>query len=163
MKRRGLHQAFEIGIVLKGLHALVECAGGIALYVVSTATIVRWVNAVTQEELIEDPHDFVATHLRHMAQHFSVSAQSFYALYLLGHGVIKLLLVAGLLRHKRWSYPASLAALLLFVLYQLYRYSFTHSVGLLALTAFDLLVIALIWQEWRTVRRAELRAAPSGP
>jgi uncharacterized membrane protein len=84
-----------------------------------------------------------------MAQHFSVASKSFYAFYLLSHGVIKLLLVIGLLRNQLWSYPASLIALAAFIIYQLYRFSYTHSVGLIALTLFDFLVIALIWHEWR--------------
>ena len=41
----------------------------------------------------------------------------------------------------------------LFVLYQLYRYSYTQSFGLIVLTVFDIFVIILIWHEWRILRR----------
>lgn len=150
---RRIHQLFEIGVWLKGAHALIECVGGILLYLVSTDAIASWVNAFTQEELIEDPNDFIAGYLSQMASHFSVASKEFYAFYLLSHGLIKLLLVVGLLRGKLWSYPASLAALGAFMVYQLYRYSYTHSFGLLVLTVFDLLVMLLIWQEWKAVRR----------
>jgi len=152
VNERRIHQIFEIGVLLKGVDALIECAGGILLYVVSTATIVDWVNALTQEELIEDPRDFVATHLREMAQHFSVSAQSFYGFYLLSHGAVKLLLVIGLLRNKLWAYPVSLVVLVLFVVYQLYRYSYTGSPGLIALSVFDVFILILIWHEWQLLR-----------
>lgn len=148
-----IHQLFEIGVWLKGAHALIECVGGILLYVISTDTIASWVNALTQEELIEDPNDFIAGYLSQMASHFSVASKQFYAFYLLSHGLIKLLLVIGLLRGKLWSYPASLAALGAFMAYQVYRYSYTHSPGLLVLTVFDAIVMWLIWQEWRAVRR----------
>ena len=153
MNQRRLHQLFEIGIILKGLHAAVECAGGVAFLFVKPDTVARLVNTWTQDELVEDPHDFVATHLLHMAQSFSVQAAHFYAFYLLSHGVVKLLLVAGLLRDKLWAYPASLVAMTLFIAYQLYRYSYTHGIGLLALTVFDLVVIWLIWHEWRVRAR----------
>jgi uncharacterized membrane protein len=153
VNERRIRQIFDISLLLKGLHALVETAGGIALYLVSTNTIVALVNAATQEELIEDPNDFVATHLLSMAQHFSVATKSFYAFYLFGHGLIKVWLVVGLFRNRLWSYPASLIALTGFIAYQLYRYSYTHSVGLMLLTLFDLFVIALIWHEWRLIRR----------
>ena len=106
-----IHQLFEVGVWLKGAHALIECAGGILLYLVTTETIASWVNMLTQEELIEDPNDFIASHLSRMAAGFSVASKEFYAFYLLSHGLIKLLLVIGLLRGKLWSYPASLAAL----------------------------------------------------
>ena len=32
MNESRIHQAFEIGVPLKGAHALVECFGGLALY-----------------------------------------------------------------------------------------------------------------------------------
>jgi uncharacterized membrane protein len=41
----------------------------------------------------------------------------------------------------------------LFVVYQLYRFAYTHGVGLIALSLFDVFVVALIWHEWRLYRR----------
>jgi uncharacterized membrane protein len=103
--------------------------------------------------LIEDPQDFVATHLLNMAQGFSVSTKNFYVFYLLSHGVVKLFLVAGLLKNKVWAYPASLVVLAVFIAYQIYRFTYTQSPGLVLLTIFDLLVMYLIWHEYQLVRR----------
>jgi uncharacterized membrane protein len=153
VNERRVHQIFEISVLLKGAHALIECIGGLVLAFVSTDAIKGLVNALTQEELTEDPNDFVATHLRSLAQNFTVSTQRFYAFYLLSHGVIKLLLVAGLLRNKLWAYPVSLVVLGLFIVYQFYRFSYTHGVGLIVLTVFDVIVMGLIWHEYRLVRR----------
>lgn len=153
MNERRIHQIFEISILLKGAHALVECIGGIVLYLASMNSIVALVNMITQEELIEDPKDFVATRLLSAAQNFSVGSKEFYAFYLLSHGLIKILLVIGLLKNRLWAYPGSLVALGLFVLYQLYRFSYTHSYGLILLTMFDLLLMVLIWHEYKLVRR----------
>jgi len=153
MQEKRIHEIFQASILLKGAHALVECAGGLALAVTSTDAIRAWVDRFTQEELIQDPHDFVASHLLAWAQGFSVQTQDFYAFYLLSHGIVKLALVTGLLREKLWAYPASLGVLGLFIAYQLYRYSYTHGVGLIVLTVFDLIVIALIWHEYQLIRR----------
>ena len=153
MNEHRIHQIFEISVLLKGAHALLECAGGLAFAFVSTDTIARLVNAFTQEELIADPDDFLASHLLSMAQNFSVATEHFYAFYLLSHGIVKLLLVIGLLRNKLWSYPASLVVLAAFIAYQLYRFSYTHGVGLIILTVFDVFVIGLIWHEYQLVRR----------
>jgi uncharacterized membrane protein len=133
MDERRIHKVFEISVLLKGAHALIEILGGLALYLVSTATIQAWVNFLTQEELHEDPNDFIASRLLDLAQNFSISSKAFFAFY-------------------RWSYPASLAALVLFIAYQLYRYSYTQSFGLIVLTVFDVVVIALIWHEYRLIR-----------
>jgi uncharacterized membrane protein len=139
-------------VILKGLHALIESAGGGAHYFISTQTIAHWVALMTQEELTEDPHDFVATHLLSAAQHLSVGAETFYAFYLLSHGLVKVFLVAGLLKEKLWAYPTSLVVLGAFIAYQGYRYTHTHSIGLIVLTVFDLVVIGLVWHEWRILR-----------
>jgi uncharacterized membrane protein len=153
MNEGRIHRIFQISVLLKGVHALSECAGGIALALISTDAVASFVNALTQDELIEDPNDFIARHLLSWSQNFSVETKDFYSFYLLSHGLIKLLLVAGLLLEKRWAYPASLVVLGLFVLYQLYRFSYTHGIGLIVLTVFDIFVMGLIWREYNLVRR----------
>ena len=139
MNERRVHQIFEIGILLKGAHALIECIGGLVLAFVSTSAITGLVNALSQEELIEYPNDFIAAHLLSLAQNFTVSTQRFYAFYLLSHGVIKVFLVAGLRRNKLWAYSVSLVVLGLCIVCQLYRFSYTHGVGLIMLTVFDVI------------------------
>ena len=153
MNEHRIHQFFQVSVLIKGAHALIECLGGIALALVSTNSIANFVNAITQDELIKDPNDFVATHLLTMAHNFSVQTQHFYAFYLLSHGIVKVALVVGLLREKLWAYPASLIVLALFVLYQLYRFSYTHGLGLIVLTLFDIVVMGLIWHEYGLMRR----------
>lgn len=153
MDEHRIHQVFKLSLLLKGAHALIECLGGIALALVSTETIVSLVGTLTQEELLEDPKDFLAGHLVEFAAQFSVSSQHFYAFYLLSHGLVKLVLVIGLLRNRMWAYPVSLIVMSLFIVYQLYRYSYTHSTALIALSIFDVVVIGLIWHEYRLVRR----------
>jgi uncharacterized membrane protein len=153
MNERRIHQVFEFGVLLKGAHALIECVGGLALLLMPPGSIAAMVDTWTQDELLEDPRDLVASHLLAWAQDLSLATQHFYAFYLLSHGVVKLLLVAGLLRGKLWAYPASLVAMVLFIAYQLYRFGITHSPGLIVLTVFDIVMIWLIWHEWRVVRR----------
>ena len=153
MQERRIHQLFEVSVLLKGAHAVIECIGGLALALTSNSVIAAWVARLTQDELHEDKADFVANNLLAWAQGFSVATQHFYAFYLLSHGVVKLALVAGLLMRKLWAYPASLAVMTLFIAYQLYRYTFTHSAGLIVLTVFDLVVMALIWHEYQLLRR----------
>ena len=153
MQERPIHQAFEVSVLLKGAHAVIECVGGLALALTANSTIAALVANLTQEELRQDKADFIANHLLAWAQGLSVATQHFYAFYLLSHGVVKLALVAGLLRRKLWAYPASLAVMALFIAYQLYRCTFTHSAGLIVLTVFDLVVMALIWHEYGRLRR----------
>jgi uncharacterized membrane protein len=153
MDQRRMHQVFEVGVLLKGANGALECLAGLALALVSTGSIVSLIRMLAQEQFIEGPHDFIANHLMNFANNFSVSNRNFYAFYLIGHGAVKLFLVVGLLRNKVWAYPVSLFVLSLFIVYQVYRFSYTHSVGLIALTAFDLVVVGLIWHEYGVMRR----------
>jgi uncharacterized membrane protein len=147
------HQLFEVGILIKAVSAATECAAGIVLGLFSTTTLAHAAAVLFQQELLEDPHDVLATHLLSMAQDLTVGTKSFYAFYLISHGVVKLAVVIGLLMGKLWAYPASLVVLAGFVAYQLYRFSHTQTAGLIVLTVFDLIVMGLIWHEYRQVRR----------
>src|SRR6267154_3588388 len=153
MNEKRIHQIFQVSVLIKGAFAVIECAAGVALALVSTSSIKNLVNMLTQEELIGNPNDFIATHLLAAAQNFSVETKNFYAFYLFSHGIVKLLLVIGLLRNKLWAYPASLIILGLFIVYQLYRFSYTHGAGLIVLTVFDIFVMGLIWHEYHLIRR----------
>jgi len=144
-----LDRFFYTSIWLKGLHAVFEIIGGIALLLTSPAFILHIIATVTQDEMAEDPNDFIANAVLNAVQKISVSSERFAALYLLSHGVVKIFLVIGLLRDRRWAYPAALAVFGAFILYQVYRFTLTHSIGLVALTVFDLAVMWLIWREYR--------------
>lgn len=153
MQERRIHELFEVSVLLKGAHAVIECIGGLLLWLTGNAVIVGLVARLTQEELREDRADFIAQHLITWANGFSLATQHFYAFYLLSHGIVKLALVTGLLMRKLWAYPASLAVMTLFIAYQLYRYSYTHGIGLILLTVFDLVVMWLVWHEYQLLKR----------
>ena len=128
---------------MKGLHAAVELAGGITLYLFSTDVILAWLWEAGRS------NDWVAR----FAHGFSRPEHEFYAFYLVSHGIVNGAIVAGLLLGKRWSYHATFIVLTLFIAYQLYRYSFTHDIALIALSIFDLFVIALAVHEYRLLRK----------
>jgi uncharacterized membrane protein len=143
---------FRISVALKGLHAAFEIVGGIALLVVGPTFISSTVEFLTQDEIVKNPQDRIANYLLDAAHHLSVGSQRFAAFYLLSHGVIKAFLVAALLKGRVWAYPLALIVFGAFIAYQLYRFTFTHSIGLIALSLFDLVVIWLIWLEYQALR-----------
>jgi uncharacterized membrane protein len=152
--RNWLDRAFEVGIVLKGLNGAAELVGGLLLLFVTPDRLHRFIRALTQGELSEDPHDLVATHLLHTANGLAGSAVLFGAIYLLAHGLVKVVLVAALLLNKMWAYPWMIGVLLAFIGYQLYRISLSPTAGLIALTAFDAVVLVLTLREYGQQRRA---------
>ncbi|MHB8660807.1 MAG: DUF2127 domain-containing protein [Minisyncoccota bacterium] len=156
-EEKNIHLVFEISLWLKSVFALSEIIGGIAAFFVTKQFLLGFVEWVTRHEFAQDPHDLIATLLLHSVQNLSISAQSFAAFYLLAHGVIKLWLIIGLLRKRLWYYPTAMVVFALFIVYQLYRYSFTHSVWLLLITILDIVVIWLTWHEYRIMKRHPLQ------
>lgn len=152
LSERRIYAAFRVSVILKGANALLELATGVAAAVFDPATLRSLIAALVHNELIEDPNDAVAHALMRAAEGYSVGDQQFVTLYLISHGVLKLTVVAGLLANKRWAYPAGLIVLGLFIVYQLYRMTFAPTLGLALLTAFDAVVLWLIWHEYRRIR-----------
>jgi uncharacterized membrane protein len=155
-EEKHIHELFVVSLWAKGLFALSEIIGGIAAFFVTKQFLLDIAVWVTKREFVEDPHDLVANLLLHGVQSLSIGMQAFAAVYLLVHGVIKLWLIIGLLREKLWYYPAGLAIFGLFIIYQIYRYTFTHSILLLLVTLIDAVVIGLTWHEWRYLLRHKI-------
>ncbi len=147
-----LHDSFEIGILLKGIHAVLELVGAYLLWFFKPDSISRLVRLLTQHELSHDPHDLVANWILQASGHFSIEARSFAVFYLISHGLIKLVLVLLLWRRKLWAYPLGVAALILFIAYQTARWTTTHSVFLVLLSVFDAAMIALTLVEYRRLK-----------
>jgi uncharacterized membrane protein len=145
-----LDRTFRVTVTLKGLDGALEVIGGIVLLLVRPATIQHIVRALTQHELSQDPHDVIARHVLRSANHLTHGTTIFAALYLLSHGVAKVVLVVAVLQDRLWAYPGMIALLAAFVVYQLYRLiAVRPTIGLSLLTAFDGLVIWLTWREYR--------------
>ncbi|MFD1880384.1 DUF2127 domain-containing protein [Paracoccus pacificus] len=149
--RKLIHRAFEVSLLLKGLFALAETISGIGLMLPAPGTILNWARWVTHAELSEDPSDRISAFLLRHAQNFSIETQHFWAWYLIGHGVLKLAVVLALFRGYSWAYPAGIVVMAGFIVWQTQHWMQTHSPMLLAFTAFDVVVVWLIWREWRNL------------
>ena len=152
--RSWLLNSFRCGIALKGLHALLESTIGCVLFFTPARTLnhVTW-RLARLDLLSRNPHDFIGSHLRHMAAGITGTGRHFAAVYLLSHGFVKLVLVVELLRNRLWAYPLMILMLGIFAGYQSYRFFLTHSLAMVVLTAFDLAVIALTALEYRNQLR----------
>jgi uncharacterized membrane protein len=153
-----LDKTFRIGLVLKGLDGILEVIGGILLLFLSPHAIQHIIRALTAHELSEDPHDLIANYLLHSTSHLNAGITIYGAIYLLAHGIAKVVLVAFVLREKLWAYPWLIGLLLVFIGYQLYQITAVRfSVGITALTIFDAALVWLTWREYRARRAQQQR------
>jgi uncharacterized membrane protein len=148
-------RVFHVSLLLKGLDGLLECIGGIFLLLIKPEQINSWARSLTEGELSRDPHDFIANHILNTAHELTGASLLFGALYLLSHGVVKLVLVIEVLRDHLWAYTALIVVTVLFVVYQVYRMADEFSLGLFVLTIFDLVIIYLTQKEYRRHKLAK--------
>lgn len=146
--RRLLDRTFEIAIVLKALDGLLEVIGGVALLAVSPTALHSLAVWATRAQLARHPHDGLSLGLLRWTADLG-HTRTFGAIYLLSHGVVKIVLVAALLLKQRWAYPGMLVFLVGFIVYQCDRMTYRPSVGLALLTVFDVFVVGLTWREWK--------------
>ena len=147
-----IHDSFEVGIFIKAFDGVMQIFGSILLLLIKPETINSWIGFLTEHELSTDPHDWLANHLVSFAQAYTSHTQWFAAIYLFSHGIVKLFLIYNLWQKKLWAYPLAIWVFVLFGIYQMYRYAFTHSIGLLILTVLDVLIIILTWFEWQNLK-----------
>jgi uncharacterized membrane protein len=143
-----LDRIFWVSLTLKGLDGVLELVGGVLLLIVSPSQIGALGRILTQHELAEDPDDVIANAVLHFTGNLNISTSLFGAVYLLLHGLVKVVLVWAVLRDKLWAYPWMIAFLIAFIAYQSYRMIVGFSWGLLLLTLFDAFVVWITWREY---------------
>ena len=147
-----LDKTYEIGIIIKGIDGTFELIGGILVLALSPSAINGITRFLTENELQEDPHNTVATHIATWGHHLASGHNIFAAAFLLTHGLVKVVLVACLLLNKLWAYPWALAVLGLFLVYQVYQLVTAPTFGMAFLSILDAIIIGLVYREWQKVR-----------
>ena len=139
VQQKRIHQIFVVSIALKGLHGLIEVAGGLALALFSTDAILRL--------LYRFHHHQVVT------RHFNTGEHHYYTFFFLSHGALNLALAIGLLLEMLWTFPVAIAVLVLFIALQMYRFTHVHDPELVVFSILDVIVIALAVHEYRLLRK----------
>jgi uncharacterized membrane protein len=154
-----LDKVFEVSVLLKSIDAIFESIGGILLLAVSPRFIDRLTNDLTQHTLSKDPHNTIATAIAHAGHNLAHNSRLFGGLYLLLHGVVKLVVIIGVLKRKLWAYPGLIIVLFVFICYQVWAIVHRFTLGMTLLTVFDVFIIVLTWLEWQK-QKHKLQGTP---
>lgn len=149
---RSLELAYRIGIVIKGLDGLVELIGGLVLWLTPALLISLFAPLEHTDSDDRMIRILIAQWAGRLDDSMADGPQLFVILFLLSHGVVKIVLVYCLLKEYHWVYPYAIWLLGLFTLYQLYVLVQTPSIGMAVLAALDLAIIWLVWREWGALR-----------
>jgi uncharacterized membrane protein len=148
-----LHDTFRAGITLKGIDGVLEAVGGFILWFVRPSALNHIARLFLQHDLPFDRNEFLTIHLFQATQRLA-TARHFISVYLVVHGLIKAVLVAALWFDVLWAYPLTMVVFSLFSVYQVYRFTHTHSLALIFITVFDVLIIYLTWREYQDQKTA---------
>lgn len=142
---------FRIALLLKGIDGAIELIGAIVLLIIPTGSVQTLINDVLSHDLLGPPDGSLAKHFVSGTAEFASGNRTFAVVYLGLHGIVKLALVAAMLRRIRPAYPVAAVVLGLFVIYEIYRATQTGSVLLPFLAALDVAIIVLIIREYRAL------------
>lgn len=145
-KDRWFHDAFLLAVVLKGLGGVIEIAAGCILVFTDEFSDIAFFLA--RNQLIQDPEDHLASHLRQFAS-LSHEAFVFAGAYLIAHGLLKLFISGALWRNYAWAYPVAIVFLLLFIFYEVVRIAQTDFLPLICLAVFDIIMLSLVAHEYK--------------
>lgn len=150
---RRTERLFRLALLLKGLDGAIELIGAIVLLLVPGSAVHQLVAEIVSRDLLGPPDGFLARHLVAGTAEFASGNRTFVVVYLGLHGVVKLALVAALLRRWLPAYPVAAVVLGIFVAYELYRAFHTGSVVLPLLAVLDILIIVMVVREYRLLRQ----------
>ncbi len=147
--KKFIDEVFDIGVLIKAFFGFFEVLAGTILATSGRLITNNLIIALTQQEISEDPKDVFVNFILKTSSNIFSGVHVFAIVYLIAHGIVNVFLAIFLLKEKLWAYPAALGIFSLFSIYQIYRYFHTHSLLLLLLTIFDIVVIGFIYLEYK--------------
>ena len=146
-----LNRFLKLAIIIKGIDGILDVLTSIILFFYGSSFLVKIIPFLLRKELIEDPQDLVANYLFNSTQHILPNTKLFIIIYLAIHGLIKIGLALAIRSHNIKAYKITAIILAIFICYQFYRFSHTHSSFLLLVTLFDMTILYLIYNERKNI------------
>jgi uncharacterized membrane protein len=147
------HFLFRIFVWIKFIYSIFEFLAGISLIFINTQQISNFIMMVFNHELTQEPNDIFVNLVLNIVSILPESMRVFFSIFLIIHGAIKIILLFALLKRKLWAYPISGVVFSLFIVYQIYQYIISPSLILVILTIIDVILIILLFPEYKYVKR----------
>jgi uncharacterized membrane protein len=152
------HELFRIGILVKAVDGVIEVIAGAFIYFANYTAVNAVLFSVFRSEITENPRDLVWGYFINEWHYFLFSSHTFWGLLFMVHGTTKLVLSGALLKNQLWAYPTAAIVFTLFVGYEFYSALSRPSLFLWLITILDATVVALIFHEYRKIKRTRAHA-----
>lgn len=146
-EQKYINQIFKWTLLLKFFNSLWQISLGFLIFF--DKDLKESIFTLTTNRLVKHPNSRVAPFIQHILPGITHNTEIFIAIYFLVQGVLKIFLIAGLLRKKMWVYPLSMYVFLAFTFYQIYRFTHTHSPFLILLSTLDIITILVIEHKYK--------------
>jgi uncharacterized membrane protein len=160
-KPTALDRFFLGAVIVKGIDGAVELIVGLLLLVVPGLPH-STLESISRHALSLNTSlgNFVASYTENLDDQLAAGGNAFLVAFLIAHGLIKLVLVYCLLRRWYRAYPAAIAVLVAFLIYQLYLSITAPTFTIIAFAVLDAAIIFLVYREYRELR-LEARDRPA--
>lgn len=146
---RARELSYRIGVVVKGIDGLLELITGLLLWLAPAALRSLAVTVANAPDNDSATDQLVEHWAGRLGADLASGAPTAAIVFLLSHGTVKLLLVYCLLRDYRWAYRPAIVILGLFAVYQLVLLIEEPTPVKAFFLLLDLVIVWLIWREWR--------------
>lgn len=147
-----LNIGFYGGLSLKAINAFIEIIGGIVMLLINHDWLNTMIKVIALPELREDSSDIIMNYLVTLSQNTPITTMHSIAVYMLLHGLTKLVAIVLLWKKKLWAYLPVVGVFGLFIAYECYSYIHSHSPFMLAIIIIDLAIIVVVILEYKHLK-----------
>jgi len=144
-----LSDVFHLGLVWRIVYGVFKVFVGFVLLHFHGMAFFDVFHHFTAHELFEDRSDPLIHLIEPVLLRSSLTVTYFLAAYIMFWGALDAFFSFWLLRGKVWAYPLASTLMALFIVYQTFRFTHTHSAILLFFTLIDVSILALTIREYR--------------
>lgn len=157
MKPLKTETLFQISMWWRIIYGFIRVLLGLAMLRLINTDISDVLYTLFQHELFEDRMDTLYLILSQFLTDHSYTITYFLAGYFLFWGFTDVFLSYAMLRHILWAFNVGFVLIALFICYEMYRYTHTHSVILLGVIVVDIVIIWIMYREYRQLHAKTMR------
>jgi uncharacterized membrane protein len=144
---------FRLSMYWRIIYGLLKAVTGFLLLAVNRLDPASLFYKLMRHEIIEDPGDVFIRLASPVVDHLSSDTAFFAAVYLLFWGLIDIFLAVNVLRRRLWAFMVALFLISLFIIYEIYRISYTHSVFLGVIIMLDMAIVWIVYKEYLKLKK----------
>lgn len=156
---------FRLSMWWRIFYGFLRIALGITLLRLVGQQLSEFIFGIMEHELTGKMSDVLLGKLYTLFEIHDFTITHFLALYFLFWGTVDIVLSFCLLHHIRKAFPIAMSIITLFILYGIFRFSYTHSLVLACIIVLDAVILYLINDEYILLKRrvTSNTSTPSDP